>query len=117
MTHAVVHWEIGGRDLDTLTDFYHDLFGWSVLGFDADYRLVTPDSGVGGGLMRCRDEMAPYVTMYVSVDDLDDTLGKVKDLGGTPLVPPTPIPGVGTFALFLDPEGNTIGLLQPSTAS
>jgi catechol 2,3-dioxygenase-like lactoylglutathione lyase family enzyme len=56
--------------------------------------------------------MPPYVTVYVSVDDLDETLSKVKDLGGTPLVPPTPIPGVGAFALFQDPEGNTIGILR-----
>lgn len=60
-----MHWEIGGRDLDTLASFYRELFGW------------------------------------------------VKDLGGTPLLPPTPIPGVGAFALLHDPEGNTIGILHP----
>jgi predicted enzyme related to lactoylglutathione lyase len=47
------------------------------------------------------------------VDDLDATLAKVKDLGGVPLLPPTSIPGVGAFALFQDPEGNTIGILHP----
>lgn len=52
------------------------------------------------------------MTAYVSVDDLDSTLARVKDLGGTALVPPTPIPGVGAFALFHDPEGNTLGILS-----
>ena len=73
------------------------------------------DEGIGGGLMHCHDDMPAYVTIYVAVEDLDATLTKVKDLGGTPLLPPTPIPGVGAFALFQDPEGNTIGLLHPTT--
>ena len=112
MPNPVVHWEIGGRDLDALASFYRELFGWEAAGFDANYRLVNLDEGIGGGLMRCHD-MPAYVTIYIAVDDLDATLIKVKDLGGTPLLPPTPIPGVGAFALFQDPEGNTIGILHP----
>lgn len=117
MPNNVVHWEIGGRDLDALAAFYRDLFGWEAAEFDADYRLVALEEGIGGGLMRCRDDMPAYVTIYVAVDDLDATLAKVKDLGGTPLLPPTPIPGVGAFALFGDPEGNTIGILHPEMAA
>jgi predicted enzyme related to lactoylglutathione lyase len=112
MARPVVHWEIGGRDLDALAHFYRQLFGWEATGFDADYRLVNLGEGIGGGLMRCRDDMPSYVTIYVSVDDLDATLANVKEFGGTALVPPTPIPGVGAFALFQDPEGNTIGVLR-----
>ena len=114
MPNPVVHWEIGGRDLDAQASFYRELFGWEAEGFDTDYRLVDLGEGIGGGLMRCRDDMPAYVTIYVAVDDLDATLAKVKDLGGTPLLPPTPIAGVGAFALFQDPEGNTIGLLHPA---
>ena len=113
MANPVVHWEIGGRDLDGLAEFYRKLFGWETVGFDADYRLVNLEEGVGGGLMRCREGMPAYVTIYVAVDDLDASLAKVRDLGGSPLLPPTPIPGVGAFALFQDPAGNTIGILRP----
>ena len=77
MASPVVHWEIGGRDIDTLA----------------------------------------YLTIYVAVDDLEVTLAKVKELGGTPVVPPTPIPGVGAFALLQDPEGNTIGIIRPDAAA
>jgi predicted enzyme related to lactoylglutathione lyase len=115
MANPVVHWEIGGHDLDALASFYRELFGWEAMGFDADYRLVNLDEGVGGGLMRCGDGVPAYVTIYIAVDDLDATLTKVSDLGGTSLVPPTPIPGVGAFALFQDPEGNTIGILHPTS--
>jgi predicted enzyme related to lactoylglutathione lyase len=113
----VVHWEIGGPDLDRLTAFYRELFGWEPAGLDADYRLVNLDKGIGGGLMRCRQDMPNYVTIYVAVDDLDATLAKVKDLGGTSLVPPTPIAGVGAWSMFQDPEGNAIGILHPQRAN
>lgn len=117
MGNPVVHWEIGGRDLDAMAGFYRDLFGWTPMSFDPNYRLVELDEGIGGGLMRCQEGMPTYVTIYVAVDDLNATLAKVKDLGGKPLVPPTPIPGVGAFALFQDPEGNTIGIMTTDTAA
>jgi predicted enzyme related to lactoylglutathione lyase len=116
MANPVVHWEIGGRDLDTLARFYGDLFGWEATAFDPDYRLVDLGEGVGGGLMRCRDDMPAYVTVYIAVDDLDGALAKAEELGGKRLVPPTPIPGVGAFALFQDPEGNTIGIIRSDPA-
>ncbi len=117
MVSPVVHWEIGGRDLDSMTTFSRDPFGWETSGFDADYRLVNLDEGAGGGLMRCREGMPSYVTIYVAVDDLEATLAKAEGLGGTRVVPPTPIPGVGTFAMFQDPEVNSIGILHPEMTS
>ena len=111
MAHPVMHWEIGGRDLERLDTFYKELFGWESAGFDPNYRLITFEEGLSGGLMRCHGDMTPYVTFYVAVEDLDATLAKVKDLGGTILVAPTPIGGVGAFALFQDPEGNAIGIM------
>jgi predicted enzyme related to lactoylglutathione lyase len=97
--------------------FYRYLFGWEAASFDPDYRLVNLEAGIGGGLMRCRDGIPAYVTIYVAVDDLDASLAKATELGGTPLLAPTPIPGVGAFALFQDPEGNTIGILHPEMAA
>ena len=34
-------------------------------------------------------------------------------LGATVLSPKTPIPGIGFWAMFADPDGIPIGLLQP----
>jgi len=113
MTHPVVHWEIGGRNLTKLRDFYAKAFGWSIQEAGADYCLVQPaDGGIGGGLMRARDPMPPYVTVYVQVEDLEEALRTVGSLGGTALVTPTAISETASFALFRDPEGNVIGLLH-----
>ena len=117
MESPVVHWEIAGRDLDGLATFYGELFGLNAAGADPDYRLVAPGKGIGGGLMRCRECMPSYVTIYVAVDDLEASLAKATSLGGTAIVPPTPVPGVGSFAMFQDPEGNVIGLMHEEATS
>ena len=112
MAHGVVHWEIGGKDLAAMSRFYHDLFGWEPKGFDENYRLVPTGDGIGGGLMKTSEDMPPYVTVYVAVDDLEQTLSRAVSLGGKEIVPPQDVPGVGAFALFQDPEGHAIGLLR-----
>lgn len=62
--------------------------------------------------MQARDQMPPYVTVYVQVDDLDVALSTVGSLGGSTVVPPTPINDKASFALFRDPAGNIVGLLR-----
>lgn len=111
MSNPVVHFEIGGPDLEALAAFYAGMFGWEAVG-DDEYRLVATDGGIGGGLMRCVDGMPSYVTVYVAVDDLEVALADAVRLGGTTALPPTPIPGVGSFALFEDPAGNVVGLMH-----
>ena len=39
-------------------------------------------------------------------------LAQAQSLGGTPVVQPTEIPGVGMFAMFTDPEGHMIGMFK-----
>jgi predicted enzyme related to lactoylglutathione lyase len=41
------------------------------------------------------------------VDDLQAYLDKAVSLGGSVMVPPTPIPNIGAFAMFHDPEGTS----------
>ena len=111
MARAVIHWEIGGRDAAELRRFYAALFDWQVTG-DAEYGLVAPaDGGIGGGILQTREGMPSYVTFYVDVADLEESLQRASELGGRTVVPPTPIPGIGAFAMFEDPGGNTIGLM------
>ena len=115
----VVHFEIAGRNGPALRDYYTKLFGWKFQIWEGgpDYGLVAPGAekpGIGGGVGACPPDAKPYVTVYIQVDDVQASLDKAAKLGGRVILPPTPIPGVGTNALFSDPEGNMIGLFQPS---
>lgn len=114
MGSPVVHFEIVGKDRKALESFYHNLFGWKIESMDAmNYGLVTAEEhGIAGGITTMNDQTA--VTFYAQVPDSDATLATVKANGGTVLVPTTVVPDMVTFALFADPEGNVVGLVQGS---
>ena len=113
---APVAWfEITGPQPEKLAAFYAELFGWSVGGSDPSYHLVDTGAGdgaVGGGIGVTQGPDDPGgVTIYLRVDDLQASLDRVEELGGTTVVPPTDLPGeFGRFALFADPDGHTVGL-------
>jgi len=49
---------------------------------------------------------------WVSVDDIDGTVAKVKGLKGKVVTKPHDIPGVGRAAVVTDPTGAPLGLLK-----
>ena len=115
MGAPIVHVEIGTKDSGTAAEFYRQLFGWTVTADETGYGLIdtgADEEGIGGGIMPTMGPMEPYVTFYVGVDDLAASLADAERLGGTSVLGPTPVPGVGAFALFTDPDGNVIGLLR-----
>ncbi len=113
MGKPVVHFEISGKDAPKLQKFYSSLFDWKI---DANnpmkYGMVTTggEGGINGGIMPAQGPIG--VTVYVQVDNTDTYLRKVESLGGKTVMPTTAIPGVVTFAIFTDPEGNRIGLIK-----
>ncbi len=50
--------------------------------------------------------------MYIAVDDINDHLARIESAGGPTLIRRTEIPGTVTFALFADPAGHTVGLVE-----
>ncbi|HLG13993.1 MAG TPA: VOC family protein [Blastocatellia bacterium] len=114
MGRPVVHWEISGKDGAKAQEFYSKLFDWKI---DSNnpmtYGLVdTGGGGINGGIMGAPEGVPPYLTFYVQVDDLQAYLDKAESLGGKTLVPPTAIPNIGSFAMFADLDGNTVGLFK-----
>lgn len=112
MANKVVHFEVTGRDGAKLQQFYGELFDWKV---DADnpmdYGVVSADdAGIGGGISSMPGAEG-RVTFYVGVPDINAHLEKVESLGGSTIMPREEMEMV-TFALFADPEGHVIGLVE-----
>ena len=118
-----MHFEIPADNLEKLKKFYGDLFGWKIekmpggmeywgiqtVPVDEKGMAVRP--GVNGGMMkRQMPEQKPV--NYISVESVDEYSKKVVKLGGQIVVQKMEIPGIGWWALALDPEGNQIGLFQ-----
>jgi len=117
MANPVVHWEIGGTDTAKTRAFYAKLFDWDVQTYEGmDYGMVQPagEGSIGGGIGPVPPGGSPYVTFYVQVDDLQKSLDRAGSLGGTTVLPPTPIPGIGSCAMFADLNGVVIGLFKPT---
>ena len=111
MSNPVVHFQIGGRNAAALRSFYEEVFGWSV-DEPAPIGAIQTGAGTGidGGLHQVEESQRPYLAVYVAVDDLNGTVEKAEAMGADIIVPPTDVNGVGSFAMFQDPEGNCIGL-------
>ncbi len=110
--HNIVHVEIPGNNPSETGKFYSDLFGWKTEEVPGmDYITFEPEDGPGGGFPKVDDQIKiGDVIVYVDTDDIEATLKKAESLGGKTVLPKTEIPGMGWFAWFTDPDGNTLAL-------
>ncbi|HEY2191344.1 MAG TPA: VOC family protein [Actinomycetospora sp.] len=118
MGNPVIHFEIGGSDAARSRDFYTELFGWTAeLGADG-YALVDTGSGagIGGGIVQAPLGVPSWVTFYVGVEDLDETLARAEKLGARRIMEPTPIGEAGMCAMLADLDGNMVGLFEQQPA-
>jgi predicted enzyme related to lactoylglutathione lyase len=116
MAGRIVHWELMGPDGDALKDFYSTIFGWKsegVPGFDSYYMVDAESAGVGGAVGKGSNDMPAYLTMYIEVENINDHLQTITSAGGATIVPRTVVPGTVVFAMFQDPAGNIVGLVEP----
>jgi hypothetical protein len=108
-----MHFELIADDRANLRRFFTKLFGWSTEEFPGmEYAmLLTASPGINGGMGAASPEVPRGLAVYVQVDDVDGYLREAKSLGASKVLQePYDVPGVGRFAVFLDPEGNRIGL-------
>lgn len=97
-------------------DFYTRLFGWTLeeMPMGMPYTIVKADGKGIGGIMKIPEEatgMPPAWGAYVTVDDVDAVAKTAVALGGSILVEPRDIPGVGRFCVIRDPQGAVISAI------
>ncbi len=115
MPNPVAHFEILGKDVAGLQEFYKKIFDWKISGTPGSYGMVEAvGNGIPGGIGGT-DLMVGHLTFYVAVDDVDAYLKKAESLGGRVMMPKTSIPGSVTYGLISDPEGHMIGVAQADT--
>ncbi len=118
MGNKIVHFEMMGPDGEKQADFYRRIFGWETTqapGFDGYHLVDAEDAGVGGAVGQGPEQMPNYLTVFVEVDSIDDHLSDIEAAGGSTVMPRTVIPGTVTFAMFADPGGNVVGLVEAAT--
>jgi len=117
MSNVLCHFELMTNDPKKCKAFYGSVFDWR---FDDEsmpgYTLINTGAEPSGGIFPKPDQ-APAVcaNIYFRVDDIDSVLGRATENGAVVVVPKTAIPTVGDFAMFADPEGIVVGLMQSDT--
>ncbi len=127
--NPVVHFEMPAQDRKRMSNFYSNVFGWQTQQMGEDMgnyitvqtaesnpngRSSQPGAINGGFYQRTDDPTSHAPSVVIGVENIQDHLKKITAAGGKILGEPMPIPGVGTYASFLDTEGNRVSLLQPS---
>lgn len=107
--HGAPGWfELTTTDPEGARAFAGAVFGWSFQDMpigDADYAVVeVAGHGVGGiRAPQPGDGDAAAWSTYVTVEDADETARRAEAAGGTVLVPPTELPGIGRMVAVAHP--------------
>lgn len=106
--------------------FYASIAGWKIQPFGDQsgpdpYSMWVGSQGPLGGVMILPEEAKkmgapPHWVSHVQVDNVEETLKKVRALGGQIYHDVEQIPTVGRVALIADPQGAPISVFTPLDA-
>lgn len=111
---TLAHFEIHADDLERAKKFYTNVFcinadKWGGVG---DYWLLKGEAlNVKATILKRQSKKDGIYNTFM-VDNLDETLQKVKKFGGSVLLKKTEIESLGFIAYVKDTEGNTFGLVE-----
>lgn len=115
--HPCGMFEIIARDQARLMAFYSAVFGWQYERGSAGFayaRFDQPGGAALGGIGQADPSMPGYAaghSFYLLVPDLKAAIAAIEAAGGRCTLAPLEADGY-RFAMFADPEGNTLGLLE-----
>jgi len=112
MAHPVVHAEIRSQDPDATRRFFADLFGWKIASEGAFPGYTFIDTGAQGGTFVAispRQSTEDEVLFFVAVEDVEATLARAEQLGGTIVQPAQHVPGT-CFGVLAVAQRHKVGL-------
>jgi uncharacterized protein len=119
MSNPVVWFEIAATDLERAKIFYSEVFQLKMQYVDMPgspmYMMGSSAEGVsgsGGALVQSADNKpsSDGTMIYFYCDDVAVESSRVEGAGGTLIVPKTSLGEFGFMAMFIDTEGNKVGM-------
>jgi len=115
-TGRFVWYELLTTDPQGAIAFYSEVVGWKTqpFGDSSDYTMWVGEQGPLGGVTLLPDDakrmgVPPYWQANVEVANVDETVAKVKELGGQ-VHHQEDVPTIGRFAVIGDPQGAVISV-------
>lgn len=121
--HGLFYWnELMTRDEARARQFYTDTLGWTFESFpmpnDGTYWVAKSGTETVGGIFAMTGpefkDVPEHWMGYIAVDDVDARIAKALSAGATLIRPAFDMPGVGRFAILLEPGGAAIGWITPA---
>jgi predicted enzyme related to lactoylglutathione lyase len=115
--------ELGTTDMDAAKGFYAKLLEWttdsSPMGEGMEYTtFLHRGLRAAAGYPLMKDQLdakvPPHWMAYVMVDNVDATVAKAQELGGSSLCPPMDVFEHGRMAVLKDPQGAIFSIWQPN---
>ena len=117
-TGRFVWYELLTTDPEGAMKFYPEVAGWKTQRWETgDYTMWVGSQGPLGGVSRLPEAAKqmgapPYWQANVEVASVDETIEKVKQLGGR-VHHVEDVPTVGRIAVIADPQGAVIAIFTP----
>ncbi len=112
--------ELYVHDLEKAKQFYADLFGWTYdVDSESGYVMIKNNDRANGGMLTIAPEMqgmVPCWMVYFTIKNMDESVDKVKELGGQVMMGPKEI-GQGKIAGIMDPSGAAFIIIELSPAT
>jgi uncharacterized protein len=114
--------ELATSDQNAAKTFYETLFGWAAndmpMGSNDYYTIFRLEGRDAAAAYTLRpDQVAQHVPpnwmIYIAVDSVDASAGKVAELGGKVVAGPFDVMDAGRMAVISDPTGAYFCLWQP----
>jgi len=110
----ICYLELPVRDVPAGKAFYSAAFDWNFTDFGPDYAAtMTGDSDLG--LNGDASQWTAHLLPVIQVDDLEASLERVEQAGGTVTLPIFAFPGGRRFH-FRDPAGHELAAMQVDAA-
>ena len=122
MHPRLTHFAINADDVEATRGFYGSVFGWQFREYGPPgFVQILDESGETpvGSIQQRRQLLHDAPTLgfecTFNVDDIAAARARVVDAGGTIVMEPSTIPGVGHLLAFQDPGGNPALIMQYDT--
>ena len=119
---AVTWRDLTVPNAEEVKDFYAQVVGWKTepvsMGDYDDFSMNLPENGeTVAGICHARGVNAmlpPQWLITITVESVETSAERCKELGGKVLVGPKSMGEYGTYCVIQDPAGAVAALLQPA---
>ena len=108
--HPILFVTISANDLKASMAFYSSVFKWQTHEVAPTVAGAATPGGPNVALRADTPPGFPSLIPFIGVEDIDATMTRVVDSGGSLERAPWPVPGAGMLARFMDPSGTIYGL-------